>query len=131
MRDAETRRGLVGALACTLAWTMVAATPVTAQTLDIYWIDVEGGGASLVVAPTGESMLVDTGWPQPEGRDAARIVAAMREAGLEKLDYMLITPSTPTTSAAWPSWPKWSRTSAFSITAARRRSGTSSGATST
>ncbi|MCE2541490.1 MAG: MBL fold metallo-hydrolase, partial [Acidobacteria bacterium] len=59
--------------------------------MDIYWVDVEGGGATLIIAPTGESMLVDTGWPRPAGRDAERIVAAMQEAGLEKLDYMLIT----------------------------------------
>ena len=62
-----------------------------AGNMDIYWIDVEGGGATLVIAPSGESLLVDVGWPRPEGRDARRIVATMQEAGLEKLDYMLIT----------------------------------------
>lgn len=50
-----------------------------------------GGGATLIIAPTGESMLVDTGWPRPEGRDAERIVGAMQEAGFAKLDYVLIT----------------------------------------
>ena len=75
--------------------TVLLALPTGASaqsgTMDIYWIDVEGGGATLVVAPTGESMLVDVGWPRPEGRDAKRIAAVMEEAGLEKLDYMLIT----------------------------------------
>ena len=91
MRDA----GFVGrpivAMSFALACCIVVASPATAQTMDIYWVDVEGGGATLIIAPTGESMLVDTGWPRPEGRDAERIVAAMQEAGLEKLDYMLIT----------------------------------------
>ena len=91
MRDA----GFVGrpivAMSFALACCILVASPATAQTMDIYWVDVEGGGATLIIAPTGESMLVDTGWPRPEGRDAERIVAAMQEAGLEKLDYMLIT----------------------------------------
>ena len=41
------------------------------DTLDIYVIDVEGGEATLFVAPSGESLLVDTGWPGFDGRDAA------------------------------------------------------------
>ena len=39
-------------------------------TLDIHWMDVEGGGGALFISPSGESMLVDTGWPRPEGWDA-------------------------------------------------------------
>ena len=91
MRNAGIRGRLIGAMSCALVCWILVASPAAAQTMDIYWVDVEGGGATLIVAPTGESMLVDTGWPQPEGRDAERIVAAMQEAGLEKLDYMLIT----------------------------------------
>ena len=91
MRDAGIVERLIGVIVCAAICTFGFAAPATAQTMDIYWVDVEGGGATLIVAPTGESMLVDTGWPRPAGRDAERIVAAMQEAGLEKLDYMLIT----------------------------------------
>src|SRR5690242_17423564 len=59
--------------------------------LQVYSIDVEGGQATLLVSPGGESMLVDTGWPGFEGRDAERIQAAMKLAGVERLDYVLIT----------------------------------------
>jgi beta-lactamase superfamily II metal-dependent hydrolase len=60
-------------------------------TLDIYWVDVEGGGATLVVSPSGESLLVDTGW-RKDDRDAKRIYeVATRAAGLKKIDYLVIT----------------------------------------
>ena len=57
----------------------------------IYSIDVEGGQATLLVAPSGGSLLVDTGWPGNNGRDADRIQAAMRDAGISKIDHVLIT----------------------------------------
>lgn len=59
--------------------------------LQIYFIDVEGGQATLVVSPSGESLLIDTGWAGYEGRDADRILAAARQAGLKQIDYVLIT----------------------------------------
>jgi competence protein ComEC len=59
--------------------------------LQIYFIDVEGGQATLIVSPSGESVLIDTGWSGYEGRDADRIVAAAHQAGLKQLDYVLIT----------------------------------------
>ena len=90
MRTATATRPLALLLAVLLQ-AAAATSHAQAPSMDIYWIDVEGGGATLVVSPSGESMLVDTGWPRPEGRDARRIVATMQEAGLEKLDYMLIT----------------------------------------
>jgi len=62
-----------------------------ARTFDIYVIDVEGGEATLFVSPTGESLLVDTGWPGFEGRDADRIVAAAKHAGVKQIDYLVIT----------------------------------------
>jgi beta-lactamase superfamily II metal-dependent hydrolase len=62
-----------------------------AQNLDIYFIDVEGGQATLIVAPSGESLLVDTGWPGFGGRDAGRIVAAAHSANLKRIDYALVT----------------------------------------
>ena len=62
-----------------------------AKTLEIYFIDVEGGQATLFVAPSGESLLVDTGWAGFNGRDAGRIAAAAKKAGVKKLDYVVIT----------------------------------------
>ncbi|MFZ2022259.1 MAG: ComEC/Rec2 family competence protein [Terracidiphilus sp.] len=57
----------------------------------IYSIDVEGGQSTLLVSPTGASLLVDTGWPGNGGRDAMRIQAAMRDAGIKRIDHVLIT----------------------------------------
>ncbi len=59
--------------------------------LRVYFIDVEGGQATLFVTPEGQSLLIDTGWPGNNGRDADRIVAAAKEAGISKIDYLLIT----------------------------------------
>jgi beta-lactamase superfamily II metal-dependent hydrolase len=60
--------------------------------LEIYYIDVEGGAATLIVGPTGESLLVDTGNPRPDDRDARRIhEVATKQAGLKRLDHVLIT----------------------------------------
>src|SRR5436309_12468348 len=59
--------------------------------LRFYFVDVEGGQATLVVSPSGESLLIDTGWPGYEGRDADRILAAAHQAGLKQIDYVLIT----------------------------------------
>src|SRR5215475_1612684 len=61
------------------------------KSLSIYCIDVEGGQATLFITPNGESLLVDTGWDGFDGRDANRIVAAAKDAGLKKIDYVLIT----------------------------------------
>ncbi len=61
------------------------------KSLQIYAIDVEGGQATLIVTPARQSLLIDTGWPGFDGRDADRIVAAAKTAGIEKLDYVLIT----------------------------------------
>ena len=72
----------------------LAAPAARAQpddTLAIYVIDVEGGEATLFVAPSGESMLVDTGWPGFGGRDADRIAAAAADAGVTQIDYLIVT----------------------------------------
>jgi len=62
-----------------------------AKNLSIYAVDVEGGQATLFVAPSGQSMLVDTGWAGHNHRDAERIAAAARHAGVRKIDYLVIT----------------------------------------
>src|ERR1700676_3747895 len=59
--------------------------------LEIYWIDAEGGAATLIVSPSGESLLVDTANRTPDDRDAKRIMVAVQQAGLKKLDYLLTT----------------------------------------
>ncbi len=59
------------------------------KTLDVYWIDSEGGGSTLLVTPVGESVLIDSG--NPGGRDPARIVRAAKAAGLTRIDYFLLT----------------------------------------
>jgi beta-lactamase superfamily II metal-dependent hydrolase len=68
----------------------IAAQAKTHQ-LRIYSIDVEGGQSTLLVTPSGASLLVDTGWPGNNGRDADRIQAAMRDAGITRIDHLLIT----------------------------------------
>jgi len=60
-----------------------------ARTLDIYVVDVEGGNATLFVAPSGESVLIDAG--NPGSRDTDRIVAAARDAGVTKIDHLIVT----------------------------------------
>jgi competence protein ComEC len=75
-----------------------AAAP---RTLDIYFIDVEGGQSTLVVTPDRQSLLIDAGWAgdgtgyrpgdPTRARDANRILAAARDAGVSQIDYLLIT----------------------------------------
>jgi competence protein ComEC len=59
--------------------------------LDIYYVDVEGGAATLIVTPARESVLVDAGWPGFDGRDAKRIEKAMKSAGIERIDHLVAT----------------------------------------
>ncbi len=59
--------------------------------LKIYFVDVEGGQSTLFVAPNGQSLLIDTGWPGNEGRDADRILAVAKNAGITRIDYLLLT----------------------------------------
>jgi competence protein ComEC len=59
--------------------------------LQVYFVDVEGGQATLFVTPAGQSLLIDTGWPGNDGRDADRILAATKLAGISKIDYVLLT----------------------------------------
>src|SRR5690242_7350645 len=77
------------AFACLFVAAGLIAAP--SPTLDIYWIDTEGGAATLVVTPSGQTMLVDTGNPGPNDRDPKRIADAARAAGLKKIDMLVIT----------------------------------------
>jgi competence protein ComEC len=72
---------------------LLSATAAIAadRNLEIYWIDAEGGAATLIVSPSGESMLVDTANRTPDDRDARRIMAAAQQAGLKQIDILLTT----------------------------------------
>jgi competence protein ComEC len=81
-------------LVLSLVWPGAAASASAqpaAKPLDVYFVDVEGGQATLIVSPSGESLLIDAGWPGFDGRDAARIEAAMKQAGVARIDYLLVT----------------------------------------
>ena len=71
--------------------TSISGLPL-AQTLDIYFIDVEGGAATLIVTPERESVLVDSGWRRVDGRDAKRIHRlATEQASITQIDYLITT----------------------------------------
>src|SRR3954464_15391485 len=69
-----------------------ADAPKPVAGLEIYFIDVMGGAATLIVTPERESILIDSGWPGLEDRDPKRIVKALRErAGCDHLDHLITT----------------------------------------
>ena len=85
-----------------LVLALALSQAVAPKTLDIYFIDVEGGQSTLIVTPAGSSLLVDAGFPGAgafdsqagdprQARDAQRIVAAARAAVLTRIDYLLVT----------------------------------------
>ena len=69
---------------------LFAVSTQAAKTLDVYWVDVEGGAATLIVTPAGQSILIDTG--NPGTRDAQRIhEVATKQAKLKKIDLLITT----------------------------------------
>ncbi len=76
---------------CALLLFISAAPRSLARPLEIFFVDVEGGQATLIVSPSGQSLLIDTGWRGFEGRDADRIVQAAKAAHVKQIDYLLIT----------------------------------------
>jgi len=73
------------------AWLAMVGDAQTkpGKTLDIYFIDTEGGLAALYVSPTGESLLTDTG--NPGGRDTDRIMEVLNTAGMRQIDHLILT----------------------------------------
>ena len=70
----------------------VAAPRETRRALEIFFIDVQGGAATLIVTPERESILIDSGWPGLEDRDPKRIVHALKDlAGCDQLDHLITT----------------------------------------
>jgi len=83
---------VIVAAAVLLALSLQTPKPTArSEALEVYFVDVEGGQATLFVSPSGESMLVDAGYPGFDGRDANRIAATARAAGVSQIDYMLVT----------------------------------------
>ncbi|HID77447.1 MAG TPA: MBL fold metallo-hydrolase [Planctomycetaceae bacterium] len=68
-----------------------ASEPAGARPLRIYFLDMMGGASTLIVTPLGQSVLIDTGSLEPKHRDADRIFAAARHAGLKQIDYLVTT----------------------------------------
>ncbi len=81
---------LVGlsAVGCML---LIPAGLAKAKSLQIYFIDVEGGQSTLIVSPSGQSLLIDAGFPGFHGAHPDRILQAAKEAGIKQIDYMLVT----------------------------------------
>jgi competence protein ComEC len=75
-----------------IALLSLLASNVPARDLDIYFIDVMGGAATLIVTPEGESVLIDSGWPGLEDRDPLRIIHVLKDvAGCDHLDHLVTT----------------------------------------
>jgi beta-lactamase superfamily II metal-dependent hydrolase len=77
--------GIIAIVVC--SWNVFAAAD---RLLTIYFIDVEGGQSTLIVTPSGESLLVDTGYAL-DGRDPKRILAAIKDSGIRRIDHRLTT----------------------------------------
>ncbi len=77
---------LAGALAC----ASPARSAGEPKALEITWVDVEGGAATLIVTPAGESLLVDNGWPGTP-RDPERIRDAAKRSGVTRIDHFICT----------------------------------------
>src|SRR4029450_4264399 len=72
--------------------TLAFAQSRSGATLSLYLVDVEGGNATLIVSPAGESLLIDTGNGGAAAmRDADRIMAAARDANLKQIDHLITT----------------------------------------
>src|SRR5260221_6643809 len=89
-RDINNVRKLLIVLA--VLFTVLGAPRAQAQKpLHIYFIDVEACQATLFVTPSGESMLIDTGYARNDDRDLNRVLATIKQASLTQLDYLHVT----------------------------------------
>ncbi|HZY83230.1 MAG TPA: MBL fold metallo-hydrolase [Gemmataceae bacterium] len=77
------------AAALSLSLPLAATAAEQGRGLAVYFVDTEGGAATLIVTPAGESVLIDCGNPGP--RDAERIHRAAKLAGIEAIDHLVIT----------------------------------------
>jgi competence protein ComEC len=85
-------RATSSVMAVLLIASLTAAQPPAGKGLQIYVVDVEGGNATLFAAPSGQSVLIDTGnGGAVAKRDAERIMAAVKDAGLSQIDHLITT----------------------------------------
>jgi competence protein ComEC len=82
---------LLLALGVLLFGTAAQTTRDNPGLLKLYFMDVAGGAATLIVTPAGESVLLDAGWDGFDGRDAKRIRQAMQHAGVTALDHLVVS----------------------------------------
>lgn len=78
-------------LALLLTMSLPVLSPAKSKDLQIFFVDVEGGQSTLMVTPSGQSILIDAGWPDNSDRDATRIAAAAKKAKVKKIDYFILT----------------------------------------
>ena len=83
------RLAITAAVILALTSAPMAQRGTTPKPLDIYVVDTEGGKAALWVAPSGQSLLIDSG--NPGNRDLDRIMAAVNDAGLKQIDFLIST----------------------------------------
>jgi competence protein ComEC len=83
------RKTLSFLIAVAVAVSCAIARAQPRKGMDVYFIDVEGGQSTLIVSPSGQSLLVDTGWPGT--RDAERIAGVAKHAGITQIDYLVLT----------------------------------------
>lgn len=74
-----------------LTCLLSASTVLADGSLEIYFIDVEGGAATLIVTPDRESILIDSGYPDNNGRDRDRILQTVKRAGLKQIDHAVVS----------------------------------------
>src|SRR5207237_1487879 len=89
IRGALTLLVVVTAAAAALAPAVIRGQ--AAASLQIHFVDVEGGQATLLALPSGDALLVDTGWTGFGDRDADRLAAAAKKQGVSRIDTLVIT----------------------------------------
>ncbi len=73
-----------------IVWFLGTSPSFAQSGLEVFWVDVEGGGATLAVTPAGETILIDTGFPGP--RDAEHIIEILKnEAGKDRIDHLIVS----------------------------------------
>src|SRR5215470_3597409 len=89
LKGVPNMRTVIVSLLCLTAGIVGLAAQTRTGTLNIFYIDTEGGQSTLFVGPTGESLLVDTG--NAGDRDLGRIVETIKTAGVKQIDHMWTT----------------------------------------
>lgn len=78
-------------VALLLSLSLACLVQARSKDLQVYFIDVEGGQSTLMVTPSGQSVLIDAGWAGNNYRDADRIAKAAKQAKVKKIDYFILT----------------------------------------